>query len=156
VKSQIQLTPQEVVAANVSEPTDNKVSGYVDNVLRVKNLPTNPFRWLPFLFTFMYLAGRGNTQEAARTFAILIAGSALASLFALFGLRGVIPLITIASYVFNFYYSYLLATRADSLVRRDSPFNWGLAIIYGFAFAILALVFSSISEGPRYWSSLGR
>lgn len=113
---------------------------FLNDIMRIRALPTNPFRWLAFLFSVPYLAGYGNTKEAIRTAVILCCGYAISFICRIVGLYLLASLVIIAVCVFNFYYIFVLARRADSLVRRDMPFNWPLAIGYGFAFWLVVRV----------------
>jgi hypothetical protein len=104
----------------------------------------NSFRWLPFLFNVPYLAGKGNTKEAIHTALVLLAGSGLAAGLAIIGFYNLIHLIMLATFAFQFYYCYLIATRIDCLVRPDAPFNWGVSIAYLFGYVIVSSILNSI------------
>jgi hypothetical protein len=118
-----------------------KIAELAESVLQIKDRQANKFRWLPFIFNVSYLAGYGNTKEANRTMGILLGGYLIARVFSLLGLYEVAAAAVLGTFGFGLYYCYLLSTRIDTLVTRDKPFNWpvaiGYAIVYGIVSSIL-------------------
>jgi hypothetical protein len=117
-----------------------KIADMAESVLQIKDRQANKFRWLPFIFNVSYLAGYGNTKEANRTMVILLGGYLIARIFSLLGLYEVAGLAVFATIGFALYYCYLLSTRIDTLVTRDKPFNWPVAIGYAICYAIVSSI----------------
>jgi hypothetical protein len=47
-------------------------------------------------------------------------------------------LVFFANAIFGLWYCYMISTRIDALVRRDKPFNWGMAIGYWVLYVVIS------------------
>jgi hypothetical protein len=116
---------------------------FFSSVLKLKDLPANGFRWLPFLFNVSYLAGYGNTKEAWRTMGLILAGYLLSYLLFAFGLDELGLLSVLGTVGFTLWYSYMISTHIDALVTRDRAFNWTVAAGFWLVYAIVSSVLTS-------------
>lgn len=82
-------------------------------------------------------------KEANRTIRILLSGFIVAWIFVFIGQRELAGLVVIATFIFQIYYCFLVATRVDALVKRDMGFNWPTAIGYAFLYAILSAILTN-------------
>jgi len=133
------------VAPNASPVNDGQrtIAEFFESIFTIKDRPVNEFRWLPFFFNLSYLAGYGNTKEANRTIGILLGGYVAVWIFVFLGQIGLAKLLFYATLIFGIYYCYLISTRIDALVKREQPFNWPVAIGYGFLYMIASAILTN-------------
>ncbi len=136
-------SPLAVAAPEAVKAGQEKTENFFQSILKIKGFPSNGFRWLPFLFSVPYLAGYGNTKEANRTIWILVGGYIVAWMFVLIGQGALAGLSVLATFIFQIYYCYLVATHVDALAKRSKAFNWSVAIGYTLLYVFVSAILTN-------------
>jgi hypothetical protein len=122
---------------------DNVVTETVNWIKDLNAAPASAFNLMAFLFSAIWLAGRGNTRDSIRLFVLFNITSVLGIVLNLIK----IPLpaiIKLAELILSIYLAYLVGTRSHLLAKTEN-FDWGKAIPYLFAYWLIVAIISYVN-----------